>query len=108
MRVLVDAQALQSGSATDAAHILAQAFGRAWRGWEWTLVEAGHLPPPSINLPTLVHRLSFQTPPALRPFDRRDGRVNECYYGDWLPAQGADAGEVLRYLHLHTVAPRFS
>jgi glycosyltransferase involved in cell wall biosynthesis len=108
MRVLVDAQALQSGSAAGAAPILAEIVRRAWPGWEWTLVEAGHLPPPSINLPALVRRLSFQPPLALRPFHRRDGRVNERYYGDWLAAQGADAVVVLNYFDPDTVVPQFS
>jgi glycosyltransferase involved in cell wall biosynthesis len=108
MRVLVDGQALQTGSATNAAPALVKAFGGTGRGWQWTLLEASHLEPFSFNVPASVGRLSFKLPHSVTPFDHRSERVNERYYGDWLTAQGADIMVVLSYFDPKAIVPRFS
>ncbi len=100
MRVVIDGQALQTGSAGVYARALLQPPGR-----DWTLLEAGHLPPaPSVGL----RHLTFQAPRPVTPFDLRDGRVNAGYYGDWLLAHGAAAVVILNYFDPQTVVPHFA
>ncbi len=108
MRVLVDGQALQTGAAADAAGSLLHTLGRNRPGWEWALVEAGHLPPVAAQPPANVRRFTFQPPRPVTPFDRRDGRINERYYGDWLSAQHLNALVVLNYFDPEAVVPRFT
>jgi glycosyltransferase involved in cell wall biosynthesis len=108
MRILVDGQALQTGSAAHKPRLLMQALRDCRPGWEWCFLQAAHLPPSSIHLPVGTRHFVFEPPRPAKPFDRRVARINERYFGDWLNAKGLDAVVVLNFFDPAIAVPHFS
>jgi glycosyltransferase involved in cell wall biosynthesis len=110
MRMLVDGQALQANRRPCSIRFLCdllQALVRCRRDWDWTLIQSTHLPPIGIDFPVDVRRATFQPTCRVRPFDGKDGPVNERYYGDWLMAQDADGIILLDWFNPKLILPHY-
>src|SRR6478672_8334000 len=110
MRLLVDAQCLQSpDSGTRGigryARNLLNAIAAARPDWHLDAVENTQLP--RIDPASLDVRVSLIPFDPLLPITPAARAANDCFFGEWLCARGADAILELNFFEEYTVVPWF-